>query len=227
MGTSKGYVPPTTPQWTAAKRAVTSYIKKRDLYTKEKAASKYATAMKKDMITGGTFQIAATKTFGFIQKAVSSGVNYALAYYKREDLIGKPAVIVWSELVSEFTNYGSTAEDSMAADALSQALSNFEIEDISEIKSISVDALLKEMLKEFIKSNFDYRYEEKISRGKTSAQKDEILEEMHGYIENVIDCELKLDDLNKVDFTDLSASIVVEDALINAYSIFEKFYGED
>lgn len=115
----------------------------------------------------------------------------------------------------------------MAADALSQALSNFEIEDISEIKSISVDALLKEMLKEFIKSNFDYRYEEKISRGKTSAQKDEILEEMHGYIENVIDCELKLDDLNKVDFTDLSASIVVEDALINAYSIFEKFYGED
>ena len=50
---------------------------------------------------------------------------------------------------------------------------------------------------------------------------------MHGYIENVIDCELKLDDLNKVDFTDLSASIVVEDALINAYSMFEKFAGED
>lgn len=54
----------------------------------------------------------------------------------------------------------------MAADALSQAMDNLEIEDIADIGNVSVDILLKEMLKEYIKENFDFRYEEKISKGK-------------------------------------------------------------
>ncbi len=49
----------------------------------------------------------------------------------------------------------------MAADALSQAMDNLEIEDIADIGNVSVDVLLKEMLKEYIKENFDFRYEEK------------------------------------------------------------------
>ena len=45
----------------------------------------------------------------------------------------------------------------MAADALSQAMDNLEIEDIADIGTVSVDILLKEMLKEYIKENFDFR----------------------------------------------------------------------
>ena len=55
MGTSKGYIAPTTPHWSTAKRAVTAFINNRDFNSKAKAASKYATAMKKDMSTGGSF----------------------------------------------------------------------------------------------------------------------------------------------------------------------------
>jgi len=51
MGTSKGYIAPTTPHWSTAKRAVTAFINNRDFDSKAKAASKYATAMKKDMST--------------------------------------------------------------------------------------------------------------------------------------------------------------------------------
>lgn len=47
MGTSKGYIAPTTPHWSTAKRAVTAFINNRDFDSKTKAASKYATAMKK------------------------------------------------------------------------------------------------------------------------------------------------------------------------------------
>lgn len=47
MGTSKGYIAPTTPHWSTAKRAVTAFINNRDFDSKAKAASKYATAMKK------------------------------------------------------------------------------------------------------------------------------------------------------------------------------------
>lgn len=53
--------------------------------------------------------------------------------YNREDLIGKPSEVVWTELLHEFTNSGASVEDNMAADALSQAMDNLEIEDIADI----------------------------------------------------------------------------------------------
>lgn len=170
MGTSKGYIAPTTSHWSTAKRAVTAFINNRDFDSKAKAASKYATAMKTDMSTGGSFQSAAARTLGFAQKVASGGLDNALREYNREDLIGKPSEVVWTELLHEFTNSGASVEDNMAADALSQAMDNLEIEDIADIGNVSVDILLKEMLKEYIKENFDFRYEEKISKGKTPAQ---------------------------------------------------------
>lgn len=87
MGTSKGYIAPTTSHWSTAKRAVTAFINNRDFDSKAKAASKYATAMKTDMSTGGSFQSAAARTLGFAQKVASGGLDNALREYNREDLI--------------------------------------------------------------------------------------------------------------------------------------------
>ena len=98
---------------------------------------------------------------------------------------------------------------------------------IADIGNVSVDILLKEMLKEYIKENFDFRYEEKISKGKTPAQTSEILNDMHEYIENSIDGDLNLDNLRTVDFSNMGTAQVVEDALRDALSVFEKYYGED
>ena len=219
MGTSKGYIAPTTLHWSTAKRAVTSFIKNRDYDSKANAASKYATAMKTDMSTGGSFQSAAARALGFAQKVASGGLDNALREYNREDLVGKPSEVVWTELLHEFTNSGASVEDNMAADALSQAMDNLEIEDIADIGNVSVDIHIKE--------NFDFRYEEKISKGKTPAQTSEILNDMHEYIENSIDGDLNLDNLRTVDFSNMGTAQVVEDALRDALSVFEKYYGED
>ena len=143
MGTSKGDIAPTTLHWSKAKRAVTSFINNRDYDSKAKAASKYATAMKTDMSTGGSFQSAAARTLGFAQKVASGGLDNALREYNREDLVGKPPEVVWTELLHEFTNSGASVEDNMAADALSQAMDNLEIEDIADIGNVSFDVLLK------------------------------------------------------------------------------------
>ena len=183
--------------------------------------------MKKDMSTGGSFQSAAAGVLGFAQKVASGGIDNALREYNREDLIGKSSEVVWTELLHEFTNYGASVEDNMAADALSQAMDNLEIEDIADIGNVSVDILLKEMLKEYIKENFDFRYEEKISKGKTPAQTSAILNDMHEYIENSIDGDLNLDNLKSVDFSNMGTSQIVEDALRDALSVFEKYYGEE
>ncbi|WP_419022840.1 hypothetical protein, partial [Holdemanella sp.] len=173
------------------------------------------------------FQSAAARTLGFAQKVASGGLDNALREYNREDLIGKPSEVVWTELLHEFTNSGASVEDNMAADALSQAMDNLEIEDIADIGNVSVDILLKEMLKEYIKENFDFRYEEKISKGKTPAQTSAILNDMHEYIENSIDGDLNLDNLKSVDFSNMGTSQIVEDALRDALSVFEKYYGEE
>lgn len=227
MGTSKGYIAPTTPHWSSAKRAVTSFIKNRDSNSKANAASKYATAMKADMTSGGSFQSAAAGVIGFAQRISSVGLDNALREFNREDLIGKSSEEVWTELLHDFTNSGATVEDNMSADALSQALDNLDIEDISDLGSISVDILLKEMLKEYIKENFDFRYEEKISKGRTPAQTSEILNDMHDYIANSIDCELNLESLKTIDFSNMGTSQIVENALREAFSVFERHYVEE
>lgn len=227
MGTSKGYIPPTTPHWSQAKRAVTSFGKNRDYASKANAASKYATAMKADMSTGSSFQSAAAGVLGFAQKVASNGLEAALREYNREDLIGKSSDVVWSELLHDFTNAGATTEDNLAADALSQALENLNIEDISRIGDISTDVFLKEMLKEYIKAHFDFCYEEKISKGRSPAQTADIIKDMHEYIENSIDGDLDLHKLKTVNFSDMRASEIVNDALRDAFSVFERYYGEE
>lgn len=100
MGTSKGYIAPTTSHWSTAKRAVTAFINNRDFDSKAKAASKYATAMKTDMSTGGSFQSAAARTLGFAQKVASGGLDNALREYNREDLIGKGDLLAWLDIMN-------------------------------------------------------------------------------------------------------------------------------
>ena len=58
-------------------------------------------------------------------------------------------------------------------------------------------------------------------------QTSEILNDMHEYIENSIDGDLNLDNLRTVDFSNMGTAQVVEDALRDALSVFEKYYGED
>lgn len=45
MGTSKGYIAPSTPHWAQAKRGVSMYINNPSGAVKSAAASKYAKAM--------------------------------------------------------------------------------------------------------------------------------------------------------------------------------------
>lgn len=227
MGTSKGYIAPKAPYWSQAKRAVTSFENNRDHASKINAARKYASAMKKDMASEDSFQSAVAGVLGFAQKVASNGLDRALREYNREDLIGKSSDVIWTELLHDFTNAGATVEENLAADALSQALENLNIDDISKIGDITVDTLLKEMLKEYIKIYFDFCYEEKILKGRSPAQAVDIIKDMHEYIDNSIDGDLDLSKLKTINFSDMSASKVVKEALHDAFSVFEKYYEEE
>ena len=226
MGTSKGYIAPTTPRWSQAKRAVTSYINSGDGNSRSIAASKFADAMRHEISSSGSFIRASGSVIAFANAVSRGGLNQALRDLGREDLIGKNSETIFYELLQDFTNFGSTIEDYLSAEAISSALKELQVTDMDQLKDISCEQLLTEMLVEYIKYSFAFRYEEKIRIKKSPAETEKLLKEMNQYISNKIHNKLDVKDLHSIDFTQLKTSEFVENALIDAYKVFELFYGE-
>ncbi|WP_332238494.1 hypothetical protein [Sporolactobacillus sp. KGMB 08714] len=227
MGTSKGYIAPTRIQWTQAKRAVSQMLRDGDPRFTKKAASKFATAMKSDASYGGTFTSAAAGILGLSKNIASHGIDYALNQAQRSDLIGKPPEEIWNELLNEYTHSGATAEDSLAADALSKALDNLQIIDLEQLGNISQEALLKEMLVEFIAISFDFRFAEKIGKDRSPAETHRILNEMQDYIRSSVYENITFNEIKDINFANLSGNQYVGKALNDAFSVFEDLYVEE
>nr|WP_308626602.1 hypothetical protein [uncultured Eisenbergiella sp.] len=226
MGTSKGYIAPTTVPWSQAKRAVTGYINNGDSDSRANAASKFATAMNHDIASGSAFSQAVGNILSFSQSVSRGGLGNALREYGRDDLIGKSSEEVFQSLIHEFTNNGSTTEDYLAAEAISLALKELDIHDMEQINDVSPDVLLKEMIIEYTQLSFAFRYEEKISMKRTPAETDKLIKEMDKYISNKLHSELDLASLKSVDFNKMDSSEIVTQTLQDAYHVFELFYEE-
>lgn len=54
MGTSKGYIPPTKPEWSNAKRAISSFLRNRDADSRVNAIQKFGEAMSSGAAVGTT-----------------------------------------------------------------------------------------------------------------------------------------------------------------------------
>lgn len=227
MGTSKGYIPPTRIQWTNAKRAVTKMLNDRDASSTAKATSRFATAMKADASPTSTFSKAAAGLLGLSKAISGSGTANALNQINRQDLIGKSSEEIWNDLLHEYTNGGASAEDQLAADALSKTLENLKILDLEQLGQVQQDVLLLEMLINFVSINFEYRFAEKIGKDRPPIEASRIIKEIQDYIRSNLYENLKISDINAVDFFDLSSSQYVDNALTDAYSIFEKLYMEE
>lgn len=227
MGTSKGYIPPTRIQWTNAKRAVTQMLSNRDASSVAKAASRFGTAMKADSVTMSTFSKAASGLLGLSKAIAGSGTTNALDQINRPDLIGKSSEEIWNELLHEYTNNGATAEDALAADALSKTLETLKIQELDQLGQVAQEVLLLEMLINFISINFEFRFSEKIGKDRSPLESSRIIKEIQDYIRSNLYENLKLSDISTVDFLNLSDNQYVDNALTEAYSIFEKLYTED
>lgn len=69
------------------------------------------------------------------------------------------------ELLYQFTNDSASIEDSLAADSLSQALENLQIDSVEQLGSVDLDILLKELVTSFVLISFDLNFDEKIGKG--------------------------------------------------------------
>lgn len=227
MGTSKGYIAPTKPEWTSAKRAVSSFLRNRDSESKANAVKKYAEAMNSATpATYSSFASAAGNVLGFASGVSHNGVDNTLHFWGRDDLIGKDPEFIMNELLDQFTNNQSTLEDSLAADALSQTFENLDINTVEDFGGIDLDVMLKELVTEFVNISFDLRFEEKIGKGRTPAEKTSILSEMHNYMADTIQASLSKKELQHIDFSNISAAKIVQETLGEALSLCTNYYGE-
>lgn len=228
MGTSKGYISPTKPEWTSAKRAISSYLRNRDSESRANAMNKYVTALASTNGTSSSsFSSSAGGVIGFARGIANNGLNDTLIEFGRQDLIGKDSVEILDAIMDQFTNGSATLEDSLAADAISKAFENLKIETADDLGKVDIDQLLGEMVIEFININFDLRFDERIGKGRTPAEKALVLDDIHNYVANTLYGKLNTKQISNMDFSKLQASDIVKDTLQDAYETFLKYYGED
>ena len=226
MGTSKGYISPTKPEWIGTKRSVSNYLSSRSSDTRNKAIAKFSEAMQINRKSSLSFPSAAGNIIDFARSVSINGLDNTLSDFGRDDLIGKSPDEIFSSLLDMFTNSGSTLEESIAYSAISQAFDNLRIENPEDLGEISINDLLREMVIAFINNNFDLRYYEKISQGRTPVEVSSILDDIHGYITETLRKELTDDQIGKINLVNLKSSDLVSAILNEAYTIFTYLYGE-
>ena len=227
MGTSKGYISPTRPEWSNAKRAVSTLLRENDSISRSKAAAKFAEAVTSDGVTSeSSFATAAGGILGVARGIATNGINESLKELGREDLIGKDPEQLLDELLNQFTNDKATLEDSLSADAISQAFEELEITTLEDLGAVDIDVLLQEMISAFVCISFDSHFEEKIGKGRSPAEKESILTSMHDYIKDTIHANLNTETINNIDFSSLSAAEIVSNTLREAFDTLKEIYGE-
>lgn len=97
-------------------------------------------------VGGASFASAAGNVIALAQDIRKYGLEHSLVNFGRSDLIGKSSDEILQELLYQFTNDSASIEDSLAADSLSQALENLQIDSVEQLGSVDLDILLKEMV---------------------------------------------------------------------------------
>lgn len=234
MGTSKGYIPPTKLEWSKAKRSISTFLRKRDLNSKSNVVVRYSEAIYKwfgkgvnDTIFGRSFSSAVENVVTFAGEVKENGLEKTLYKFGRNDLIGKSPEIIIQELLYMFTSHGSSIEDSLALSALTSAFETLNIENIEDFNSLDLDLFLLEVIIAFVKNDFDFRYYEKISQGRTPKDTLNILEEVHGYIDGILRTKLTNTSIGDIDFANIGTNKIVFFILKDAYDTFINIYGEE
>ena len=232
MGTSKGYIAPTRPEWRNAKRAVSTYLRSRDPETRAKAVSKYAEAMRtrgaansRSSAFGASFSSAAGNVISFARGLAENGLEKTLNRFGRDDLIGKSPDSIIHELLDQFTNHGSSIEDSLTLNAVSTAFNVLAIETPDDLAKMDLDAFLLELVIAFVNNDFDLRFFEKINRGRTPEETKVILEDVHGYIDGMLRNKLTRFDISSIDLSQMSSDKFVSEMLDDALYTCMNIYG--
>ena len=224
MGTSKGYIAPTSPTWSSSKRDVTSYITNPTEKNKIDAAAGYSKAIRNSNYGGQAIKVFSGFA-SFVSSSKSHGIRVALREIQQEQLLVLPPEEAINDLLLYFSDGGNTIENNIALDCLSEAIEVLEIKDLTDLESIDTNTLIRELVCQFAKLKFAQTYDQHIrQKCPTPELANSRIQEMQEFI--YYTTRDKLTDLvvAAINPHNLSDECVVKDVLDEAFRIMEQYY---
>lgn len=200
MGTSKGYLPPTTPEWSKAKTTLTHYIKNSaGNGNKSKVLADYARAHKSSSNFLGVGNVA-NRLVGLLNLIQSEGLESALEQVGLSHLLDTEASNLYNELLNYFNEATITIEDSVIRDSLNQTFEEVNLQDVSELISWDIKDVLITFFIKYIQNSFQSNFFEKIQATKSISETNRILDNINDHIDFEIRNNQNFEMLNKIDW---------------------------
>jgi len=228
MGTSKGYIAPSTPHWSRAKRSITSYLNDSSDRKKTAATVGYARAMNGDGFSNSRVVQAFSGISAFAAASRDKGVNAALKEIGREDILALSPEDALSELILDFANDGATIDDALALDCISDALAVLEIDSFEDLSRIDTNRLIKEFVCQFSKHKFAQLFDKQIrNKFPNIEEANAKISELQEFIYYTIEQKLTSEILQAINPQNLANQPVIQDTLEKGFKLLEDFYGEN
>ncbi len=227
MGTSKGYIAPSTPAWSQAKREVSRYLSNPTTAECHNVAAKYAQAMSHNNYNTAQIANIFSNVVSFSSGSSSRGYREILHELGREDILELPPKEALSELMSHFANDGSTIDDKISLDAISESFLVLEINNFDDLQNIDSSQLLAEMICQFAKMKFAQMFDKQIrNKCPVTTEANARIAEIQDYIYYTIKQNLTPDLLHEINPHNLATAAIVQDCISRAYELMAHYYGE-
>lgn len=227
MGTSKGYIAPSTPSWRQAKREVSRYLSNPTETERKTLAAQYAKAM----TTGGYNVSQVAKAFAgvisFSSAIASRGYTAALHDIGRDDILSLGPQEALDTLISIFANAGSTIDDKIALDSISESFQVLQIIEPEDLKSIDTSCLLREMICQFAKLKFAQLFDKQIrNKCPIVEEANRRIAEMQDYLYYTMGQQLTNDILGEINPHNIANEVIVRNTLEEGFRLMTIYYGE-
>lgn len=226
MGTSKGYIAPSTPNWRQAKRQVSRYLSNPTESGKGNAVAKYARAMGANSYNMSQVTKAFTGIISFASASAAKGYTAALREIGREDILSLEPPEALDVLISHFTNDGSTIDDQISLNSISESFQVLEVIQLEDLQKIDIACLLKEMICQFAKLKFAQLFDKQIrNKCPVIEEANRRMEDIQDYIYYTMKQRLTDDILRKINPRNLVNEEIIQNTLEESFHFMENFYG--
>ena len=226
MGTSKGYISPSTPNWASAKRGISGYISDPSETKKKGAIADYSKAMTADT---SLYQNAAAifADFGnFVSYSNHHGIERALSEYGKDYINELSAEEAFFSLVNSFSE-GNTIDDVIANGCISEALIVLEINSLDDFSKIDNKALIKELVCQFAKQKFAQMFDKHIkNKCKNINAAQSYLKDLQEYIYYTVKSQLTDNALSEINPKSIANVEIVTRVINKAFDLLEHYYDE-
>lgn len=227
MGTSKGYIAPSTPNWKQAKREVSRYLSNSTETVKRNAAAKYARAMAADSYNASQATRAFAGIISFSTASATRGYTVALHEIGRDDVLSLEPKEALDALISHFASDGSTIDDKIALDSMAESFQVLEVIQPEDLQNIDISRLLKEMVCQFAKLKFAQLFDRQIrTKCPIIEEANRRIAEMQEYIYYAMGQQLTEDVLKEINPHNLANEMIVQNTLKKGFELMTIFYGE-